>query len=219
MPPLAFAIHYPANGLTASGAAVARLVAARLRRRLLAPRPVAKGTRRKNSCCVTTRCRNLSRLRRLWRRWGALTARTFGFGVLGFGRIVLTPFGLPLRRLPTPYQTLAFGVLAVTLIPTPWLVLASTPLAQTDTRSRSARTGTAATVCLILEKAHGSCDLPRDSPGRTNHVPLGRFSTPPSGRPPIYTSAHELYREGNGLRKARPRRRQGDVNQTTKETA
>jgi hypothetical protein len=219
MPPLAFAIHYPANGLTAGGAAVARLVAARLRRRFLTPRPVAQGSRRKNSCCVTTRCRNLSRLRRLWRRCGALTARTFGLGVLGFGRIVLAPFGLPLRRLPTPYQTLAFGVLAVTLVPTPWLVLASTPLAQADPRSRSARTGTAATVWLILATAHGSCDLPRDSPGRTNHVPLGRFSTPPSGRPPIYTSVHELDREGNGLRKAGPRRRQGDVNQTTKETA
>jgi hypothetical protein len=219
MPPLAFAIRDPANGLTAGGAAVARLIAARLRRRLMAPRPVAQGSRRKNSCCVTTRCHNLSRLRRLWRRCGALTARTFGLGVLDFGRFVLAPFGLPLRGLPTPYQTLAFGVLAVTLVPTPWLVLASTPLAQADPRSRSARTGTAATVWLIMATAHGSCDLPRDSPGRTNHVPLGRFSTPPSGRPPIYTSVHELDREGNGLRKAGPRRRQEDVNQTTKETA
>jgi len=78
---------------------------------------------------VTTRRRNLRRLRRLWRRGGTLTARTFGLGVLGFGRIILPSFGLPPRRLPAPDQTQAFGVLAVMLVPTPRLVLASTAFA------------------------------------------------------------------------------------------
>jgi hypothetical protein len=80
--PLAFAIHYPANGLTASGAAVACLAAARLRNRLMATRPIAHRSRRKYFCCVTTRRRNLRRIWRLWRRSGELTARTFGLGML-----------------------------------------------------------------------------------------------------------------------------------------
>ena len=158
--PLAFAIHYPANGLTARGAAVACLAATRLSNRLMAPRPVAHGSWRKNSCCVTTRRPNLRRLRRLWRRRDALTARTFGLGVLGFGRIVLPSFGLPLRRLPTPHQPQAFGILAVMLIPTPRLVLASTAFAQADSRPRSSAT----TDWLIMTTAHGTT-FPRDSPG------------------------------------------------------
>jgi hypothetical protein len=52
---------------------------------------------------VTTRRRNLGWLRWLWRRRGA-SARTFLLGVLGFGRIVLTPFGLPSSRLPASDQ-------------------------------------------------------------------------------------------------------------------
>ena len=74
--PLAFTIQHPANGLTAGGAAVACLVAARLQGRFMAPRPVAQGSRRKNFCCVTTRRRNFRRLRWLWRRrWRADGAR------------------------------------------------------------------------------------------------------------------------------------------------
>ena len=160
--PLAFAIHYPANGLTARGAAVACLAAARLRNRLMAPRPVAHGSWRKNACCVTTRRPNLRRLRRLWRRRDVLTAHAFGLGMLGFGGLVLAPLGLPLRCLPTPHQPQAFGILAVMLIPTPRLVLASTAFAQADARSRSSATA----VWLIMTMAHGST-FPRDSPGRT----------------------------------------------------
>ena len=150
--PLAFAIHYPANGLTARGAAVACQAAARLRNRLMAPRPVAQGSWRKNCCRVTTRRPNLRRLRRLWRRRDALTAHAFGLGMLGFGRLVLAPLGRPLRRLPTPHQPQAFGILAVMLIPTPRLVLASTAFAQADARPRSSATA----VWLIMTMAHGS---------------------------------------------------------------
>jgi hypothetical protein len=174
--PLAFAIHYATNGLAARGAAVARLVAARLQRRLMAPRPVAHGSRRRNFCCVTTRCLNLSRLWRLWRRSGALTARTFGLGVLGFDRIILAPFGLPLRRLPAPDQTQAFGVLAVMLVPTPWLVFASTAFAQADARPRSS----APAVWLIMTMAHGSAFSQGTARGERANVLLGRLSKPRS---------------------------------------
>jgi hypothetical protein len=68
------------------------------------------------------------------------------------GRIILPSFGLPPRRLPAPHQTQAFGVLAVMLVPTPRLVLASTAFAQADSRPRSSAT----TVWLIMTTAHGS---------------------------------------------------------------
>ena len=139
VPPLAFTIEHPANRLTAGGAAVACLVAARLRGRFMAPWPVAQRSRRKNFCCVTTRRRNFRRLRWLRRRCGTLTAHAFGLGVLGFGRLVLAPLGLPLRRLPAPHQPQAFGILAVMLVPTPRLVLASTAFAQADAAVRGRR--------------------------------------------------------------------------------
>src|SRR5258707_8162612 len=138
----------------------------------MAPRPVAHGSWRKNSCCVTTRRPNLRRLRRLWRRRDALTARTFGLGVLGFGRIVLPSFGLPLRRLPTPHQAQAFGILAVMLIPTPRLVLASTAFAQADTQPRSSATA----VWLIMTTAHGSTFSQGTARGERVNVLLGRLS-------------------------------------------
>ena len=165
--PLAFAIEYPANRLTAGGAAVASLVAARLRRWLMAPGPVAQRSRRKNFCCVTTRRRNFGLLRWLRRGGGALTARTLRLGMLGFGRVVLAPPGLPPRRLPAADQTQAFGVLAVTLVPTQRLVAAATAFAQADPRPRSSRTTTMAAGCLIMTTAHGSAFSQRVSPGGT----------------------------------------------------
>ena len=138
----------------------------------MAPWPVAQGSRRNNFCCVTTRRRNLKRLRRLWQRGGALTARTFGRGVLGFGRIVLPSFGLPPRRLPASHQTQAFRVLAVMLVPTPRLVLASTAFAQADARPRSSAT----TVWLIMTTAHGSVFSQGTARGERANVLLGRLS-------------------------------------------
>jgi hypothetical protein len=170
--PLAFAIHHPANRFTAGGTAVARLAAARLHNWFMAPWPVAHGSRRKNFCCVTTRRRNLSRLRCLWRRGDALTARTFGFGVLGFGRIVLPSFGLPPRRLPAPHQPQAFGILAVMLIPTPRVVLASTAFAQADAHPRSSATA----IWFIMTTAHGSVFSQGIARGERANVLLGRLS-------------------------------------------
>ena|SRR5580692_12489406 len=92
--------------------------------------------RQKNFCCVTTRRRNFGLRRRLWRSGGAPTARPLRLGVLSFDGVVLAPFGLPLGRLPAPHQAPAFGVLAVTLIPTPRRVLVLTAFAQANPRPR-----------------------------------------------------------------------------------
>jgi hypothetical protein len=91
---------------------------------------------------VTTRRRNFGRLGCLRRSDGALTARTFCLGVLSLGGFVEPPFGLPLRRQPAADQPQAFGVLAVTLVPTLGQVLLFTAFAQADPCAGSPRTGT-----------------------------------------------------------------------------
>jgi hypothetical protein len=174
--PLAFAIEHPANRLTAGGAAVACLVATRLARWFMASGPVAQRSRRKNFCCVTTRRRNFGHLRWLRRGGGTLTARTLCLGMLGFSRIVLAPLGLPPRRLPAPNQTQAFGVLAVTLVPTLRLVAAAAAFAQANPRPRSSRTATTAAVSLIMTAAHGSAFSQGSARGERAIVLLGRLS-------------------------------------------
>ena len=121
---------------------------------------------KKNFCCVTTRRRNRGVLRWLRRGFGALTARTLSRCVLGFGLCGQAPSGLPLCRLPAANLPLAFGILAVTLVPTPRLVLPPAAFAQADPRARSSRTGTVGALWFIVAGAHGSHHLPRDSPGR-----------------------------------------------------
>jgi hypothetical protein len=209
--PLAFAIEHPLNRLAAGRATVASLAAARLVGHFMAARPVAQGSWRKSFCCVTTRRRNLRGVRCLRRRWHTPTARTFCLGVLDFGRLILTPSGLPPRRLPTPEQTLAFGVLAVTLVPTPRLVRAPTTLTQADPCSRSSRTATAAAVWLIMMETHGSRRLPRDSPGRTrSRSPRALLHTALRTSANLYFRAETRQRRKR-LEKGTPRRR---ANQT-----
>ena len=100
----------------------------------------------KKSCCVTTRRRNCEWFWCLRRRGGALTARPLGLGVLGFYGFILTPFGLPLGRLPATDCAQAFGVLTVTLVPTLRQVLLPATLAQADPSPRSSRIDTAAAI-------------------------------------------------------------------------
>jgi hypothetical protein len=121
----------------------------------------------KNFCCVTTRGRNFRLRRRLWQRGGALTAGTLGLGVLGFGRLVLASPGLPAGGLPAAQLAAAFGVLAVPLVPAAWQVLAATALTQADPGPRSSRPSLAAGLGITMRAAHGSVDLPGDSPGGT----------------------------------------------------
>ena len=180
----------------------------RLQGQFIAPRPVAHGSWQNNFCCVTTRRRNFGLLRCWWRREGALTARTLRRGVLGFGRSVVASSRLPPRRLPAADLPLAFGVLAVTLVPTPRLVLVPTAFAQADPRPRSSRAGTAAALWITMTAAHGSVDLPRDSPGGTrSRSPRAFIETGKQRVVRQYTARKERDREGNGCKKAWPGRR------------
>ena len=175
-PPLAFTIQHSANRLAAGRAAEARRLVNRLQGWFMAPRPVADGSRQQNFCCVTTPRRNFGVLRCLRRRWGALTARTLSLGVLGFGGIVLASSRLPPRRLPAADQPSAFGVLAVTLVPTPRLVLVPTAFAQADPRARSSCTGTARALWFNVAGAHGSIISQGTARGERTTVLPGRLS-------------------------------------------
>lgn len=103
---------------------------------------------------------------------GMLTAHTLRLGMLGFGLGVQASPGLPPRRLPAADVSQAFAVLAVTLVPTPRLILAAAAFAQADPCARSSPTSTAAMAGINMMAAHGSVNLPRDSPGGT------RFRSP-----------------------------------------
>jgi hypothetical protein len=119
----------------------------------------------KKFCCVTTRRRRSRILSGLGRGFGPLAARALGFGVacLGFGGLAMS--GLPLRRQPTPDLALTLGVLAVALIPASRLIPVSAPFAVADPRTRSARSGHRAPLCLNVRSAHGRCHLPREKLG------------------------------------------------------
>src|SRR5215213_3902414 len=123
--------------------------------------------------------------------------------MLGFGGLVLTPLGLPLRRLPTPHQPQAFRILAVMLIPTPRLVLASTTFAQADARPWSSAT----TVWLIMTTAHGSAFSQGTARGERANVLLGRLSK--SRSQSILPCKNQTRKET-----ARERRGQGDDKET-----
>jgi len=121
---------------------------------------------KKRLCCVTTRWRVLWILTSRGDGLGALAARTLGLGVLGFALGVLAPIGLALGGLPAADLALALGILAVTLVPAPRLVLAPAPFAQTASRARSARSGPRTVLSRTLVRAQRRFDLPRESPGR-----------------------------------------------------
>ena len=165
--PLAFTVPYAVPGLTAGGATIVRRVADRLQGWVKAPWPVAQGEGQKKFCCVTTRGRNFRLGGCLRHRGGTLTARVFGLGVLGFDYAVLASSGLPPGGLPAAQLAATFGILAVALVPALWQILPATALAQADPRSRSSRPSPAAGLWITITVAHGSVDLPRDSPGGT----------------------------------------------------
>ena len=110
---------------------------------------------KKNFCCVTTRRRNIMTVRRLSRGLGSLAAHALSFGVLGLYLGVLTASGLPPRRLPAVNFALAFGILAVPLVPAPRLVLAPAPITQAEPRAWSSYSGTTAVVWFTVVEAHG----------------------------------------------------------------
>jgi len=73
---------------------------------------------KKSFCSVTMRRRNFGLWNGLGRGLGLLTAHSFGLGMLSFDHCVSAAFGLPLRRLPAVDLSLAFRILAESLVPT-----------------------------------------------------------------------------------------------------
>jgi hypothetical protein len=161
----------------------------------------------KNFCCVTTRRRNFRSLRRLGHGLGALAAQALRLGMLGFGLGIQPALGLPPCCLPAANLPLAFRILAVTLVPTPRLVLPSAAFAQANPHPRAASTGTSTALWFIVAGAHGSHHLPRDSPGRRATVLPGRLSESlhRGRRVPVYLrqNENELDSERNSFRQAR----------------
>jgi hypothetical protein len=96
---------------------------------------------KKRFCCVTTRGLNLGALNTLRRSLYLLTAIFLGLGMTGSNLGIAATFDLPTNRLPPPYQPPAFTILAITLVPTPRLVLAPASFAQTRSRTESAYSG------------------------------------------------------------------------------
>jgi hypothetical protein len=112
----------------------------------------------------------------LRRSSGTLTARTLDLGMLGFDRFVQTPSGLAPRRLPAADQPQTFGVLAITLVPAPRLILLSAALAQADARAWSPRTGTTRAFWFNVTAACGSVISQRTARAERTTVLPGRFS-------------------------------------------
>jgi hypothetical protein len=94
---------------------------------------------KKSFCSVTTRRRNHWLLSNFRCEPRSLSARALGLGMPGLHAGVLTMSGLSPCRLPTVNLSPAFGILAVALVPGPRLILASTPFAQAEPRTRPAR--------------------------------------------------------------------------------
>ena len=121
---------------------------------------------KKTYCCVTMRRRNLWTLSDLGRGLGLLAAHFLCLGVLGSDIVVVATFSLPLCRLPAADLPQAFGVLAIALVPTPRVILASAPFIQAGPLARAAHSGLGTVLSFNVVVAHGRLDLPRESSGR-----------------------------------------------------
>jgi hypothetical protein len=97
--------------------------------------------------------------------------------VASFGGSILAMLGLPPRCLPTTDLLQAFGILAITLVPAPWLILAPTSFAQAGSQTQPAYSGRTVMCCRTLAGAHGRCFLPREARGECVTILLGRYKT------------------------------------------
>jgi hypothetical protein len=124
----------------------------------------------KKSCCrVTTRRRNLWVFNGLGRGLGPLTALALCLGMPGFDLGGLAMFGLPPRRLPAADLPPTFRLLAVALVPAPWLVLALAAFTQAPPRAGPAPSGQTAAFSFNVVGAHGRCFSQGKSSGRMSH--------------------------------------------------
>jgi hypothetical protein len=130
----------------------------------------------KNFRCVTTRRRNFRILLCLGHGFGSLAAQALRPGMLCFGLGIQAAFGLPPRCLPATNLPLAFRILAVTLVPTPRLVLPSAAFAQANPHPRAASTGTTTALWFIVAGAHGSAISQGTARGERMTVLPGRLS-------------------------------------------
>ena len=121
---------------------------------------------KKRFCCVTTRGRKFRFLNILRHGLGLLTARFLCLGMLGFGGGGLATFRLSPRRQPAVDLAPAFRVLAVTLVPTSRVVLATALFVDAGSLARAARSGFGTVFFFNVVVAHGRFDLPRESSGR-----------------------------------------------------
>jgi hypothetical protein len=160
-----------------------------------------KGVEKKN-CCVTTRHGNFRLFQHLRRRWDTPTARTLSLGMLGLDPFVLSTPRLPPRRLPAADLAQALRILAVTLIPTPGLILAPTAFAQTHPRPRSPRTSTWAASWITMMTTHGRSLSPKGQPeGNARTFSSGAINHHAHGLASLYARG-EPDRERNNLRNA-----------------
>jgi hypothetical protein len=125
-------------------------------------------------CRVTTRSPNSRPVLAFRRRLGPLTARLLGGGVLPLHFGSLAPLGLSATSLPAPKKTAALRVLAIALIPTPWLIPLTASSTMADSRTRFAPAGLGACFCSRLAGAHGRSCSQGSARGRGS-VFLGHF--------------------------------------------
>jgi hypothetical protein len=130
---------------------------------------------KKKFCCVTTRRRYFWVLSGLRREVRTLATVSLSSCMASFGGSVLAMLGLPPRRLPTTDLLQTFGILAITLVPAPRLILAPTSFAQTGSRTEPAYSGRTVMGYRTLAGAHGRCFLPREARGECVTILLGRY--------------------------------------------
>ena len=121
---------------------------------------------KKRFCCVTTRGRKFRFLNIVGHGLGLLAARFLCLGMLGFGAGGLATFSLSPRRQPAVDLSPAFQVLAVALVPTCRVVLATALFVDAGSLARAARSGFETAFFFNVVVAHGRFDLPRESSGR-----------------------------------------------------
>jgi hypothetical protein len=136
---------------------------------------------------VTTRGRKFRFLNILGQGLGLLTARFLCLGMLGFGGVGLATFRLSPRRQPAVDLSPAFQVLAVALVPTSGVVLATALFVDAGSLARAARSGFETAFFFNVVVAHGRFDLPRESSGRMReHSPRALSKLEQDACLPVY---------------------------------
>ncbi len=120
--------------------------------------------------------------------------------MLGFGGVGLAAFSLSPRRQPAVDLSQAFRVLAVALVPTSRVVLATAFFVKAGSLARATRSGFGTAFFFNVVVAHGRFDLPRESSGRMRVAfSSGVIKTRTRRLLASLSSSREQDREINGL--------------------